>query len=166
MGKVLNLRITPDTMLDDHQLCCSASPETIRVEILLEHLPSSYHTRRHSTTPSPTPPKSNMPSPPKSKRPTTSPSSSSSPEGGHLSRQNSANATSSGVQRQSSTQQSSSGQATRSLADVLTERSDSLALSLFGGLVDASDNLSADKKQDLKWIKVEPGQSPKSPTRK
>lgn len=101
-----------------------------------------------------------MTSPSGSKRPTTSPSSTHSSQGvGGLSRQNSG----SSAQAQSPGQQNPGGQSTRSLADVLTERSDSLALSLFSGLVDASDGLSSDQKKDLKWIKVDPGESPKSP---
>ena len=93
----------------------------------------------------------NMPSPPGSKRPSNSPSS----------RQGGSNS----PQSQSPTNRNT-GQPTRSLTEILTDRSDSLALSLFSGLVDASNGISSDQKRDLKWIKVEPGEKPKSPTRK
>ena len=53
-------------------------------------------------------------------------------------------------------------QSTDSLITTLRDRSDSLTLCLFGGLVEASESISSPKKQELTWIKVEPGQSPKS----
>jgi hypothetical protein len=111
------------------------------------------------TTTSAEPPSSSMGPTSGSNRPKTSPTSPRSAQGGHLSRQSSA----SSAGGQNPTQQSPGGQSNRSLADILTDRSDSLALSLFSGLVDASDGLSSQQKKDLKWIKVEPGESPKSP---
>jgi len=142
----------------DHYTDTSNQSSQPSLQLLCDIPPTSQPTSTTSSRPS-TPSMASR-SGPGSKRPTTSPSSPhSSQGGGGLSRQNSG----SSAQAQSPSQQSPGGQSTRSLADVLTERSDSLALSLFSGLVDASDSLSSDQKKDLKWIQVEPGESPKSP---
>ncbi|OAL18131.1 hypothetical protein AYO22_10908 [Fonsecaea multimorphosa] len=93
-----------------------------------------------------------MDSPNRSTSHSSSPYDSTSPSSDSFSLQND-------PQPLSPNNQKNTDHSTTSLARVLAERADVLPLCMFGGLVDASSNLTAQQKekQKLTWIKVEPG---------